>query len=137
MLKQTEGCQIKGECQLTDLAKGVDFITQKFNKYEKDRREKNAITVTVQSELKSASMKVEDLEKKMDSQEQYSRRNRILIHGLKERKNKSTDDRILKLFREELNEDVLLVDLDRTHRIGGKKRDSNSKPRPVIVKFAQ
>ena len=122
MLKQTEGCQIKGECQLTDLAKGVDFITQKFNKYEKDRREKNAITVTVQSELKSASMKVEDLEKKMDSQEQYSRRNCILIHGLKERKNKSTDDRILKSFREELNEDVLLVDLDRTHRIGGGKK---------------
>ena len=30
---------------------------------------------------------------------------------------KSTDDRVLKLFREKLNEDVLLADLDRTHRI--------------------
>ena len=38
----------------------------------------------------------------------------------------------MKLFREELNEDVLLVDLDRIHRIR-KKRGSNSKPRPVIV----
>ena len=72
-------------------------------------------------------MKVEDLEKKMEKQEQYSRINCILIHGLKEEKNESTDDRVLKLFREELNEDVLLVDLDRTHRI--KKRESNSKPR--------
>ena len=53
----------------------------------------------------------------MDKQEQYSRRNCILIHGLKKEKNESTDDRVLELFREELNEDILLVDLDRTHRI--------------------
>ena len=58
-----------------------------------------------------------------------------LIHGLKEEKNGSTDDRVLKLFREELNEDVILVDLDRAHRIRN-KRDSSSKPSPVIVKFA-
>ena len=67
-------------------------------------------------------MNVEDFEKKMEMQEQYSRRNFILIHGLKEKKNEKTDDRVLKLFREKLNEDVLLVDLDRTHRIGKKKR---------------
>ena len=50
----------------------------------------------------------------MERQEQYSRRNCILIHGLKEEKNESTDDRVLKLFKEELNEDVLLLDLDST-----------------------
>ena len=66
-------------------------------------------------------MKVEDLEKKMQWQEQYSRRNCILIHGLKKEMNESTDDRVLKLFREELNEDVLLADLDRTHRVRKKK----------------
>ena len=61
---KTEDCQIKGEYQLTDLAKGVDFITQKFDEYEKDRREKDSIIETLQSELKSASMKFEDFEKK-------------------------------------------------------------------------
>ena len=116
MLEKTEDRQIKCKCQLTDLAKGVDFITQKFDEYEKDRREKDAIIATLQSELKSSSIKVEDLEKKMERQEQYPRKNHILIHGLKEEKNESTDDRVLKLFREELNEDVLLVDLDKTHR---------------------
>ena len=64
MLQKTEDRQINSECQLTDLAKGVDFITQKFDEYEKNRREKDAITATLQSELKSASMKVEDLERK-------------------------------------------------------------------------
>ena len=118
------------------MAKGVKYITQKFDKYEKDGREKDAIVATLQNELKSATMKVQDLEKKMERQEQYSRRNCILIHGLKEEIDESTDDRVLKLFREELNEDVLLADLDRTHRIG-KKSDSSSKPRPFIVKFAR
>ena len=33
----------------------------------------------------------------------------------------SIDDKVLKLFTEELNEDVLLADLDRTHRIGKKE----------------
>ena len=60
----------------------------------------------------------------------------IEIHGLKEEKNKRTNDRISELFEEDLSEDVLLVDLDKTHRIRQKKRDSNSKPSPVIVKFA-
>ena len=57
----------------------------------------------------------------MESQGHYSRRNCILIHGLREEKNKSTDDRVFKLFREGLNENVLLADLDRTHRIGQKE----------------
>ena len=54
---------------------------------------------------------------------------------LKEEIDESTDDTVLKLFREELNEDVLLADLDRTHRIR-KKSDSSSKPRLLIIKFA-
>ena len=72
----------------------------------------------------------------MERQEQYFRRNCILIHRLKEEMNGSTNDRVLKLFRGELNEDVLLADLEMTHRIG-KKRELSSKPCPVIVKFAQ
>ena len=71
----------------------------------------------------------------MERQEQYSRRNYILIHGSKEEKNESAYDRVLKLFREGMNEDVLLAYLDRTHRLGEKK-GLRSKPRPVIAKRA-
>ena len=112
---------LKGECQLTDLTKGVDFITQEFDEYEKDQCEKDTIIATLQIDLKSISMNVKNHEKKMDRQEQYRRRNYILIHGLKEEKNGRTDDRVLGLFGKELNEDILIVDLDRTHRIGQKR----------------
>ena len=44
-------------------------------------------------------MGVEDLEKMIDMQEQYSRRNCILIHGLKAEKNERTNDKVLELFR--------------------------------------
>ena len=142
VLKKTEDCQIKGECQLTDLAKGVEFITQKFDEYQKYRREKDAMIATLENELKSTSMKVGDLDKRKERQEQYLRRNCILIHGLKEEKNKSTDERVLKLFREELNEDVLLADVlqdvlqdTQNQKKKGKKSGSSRKPRPVIVKF--
>ena len=43
----------------------------------------------LQSKLKSASMKFEDLEKNMERQEQYFMRNCILIHGLKKKKTKA------------------------------------------------
>ena len=46
------------------MAKGVEFITQKSDEYEKDWHEKDAIISTLQNELMKASMKVEDLEKK-------------------------------------------------------------------------
>ena len=64
IFKKTEDCQIKGKYKLTDLANGVDFITQIFDEEEKNRREKDAIIATLQSKLKSASMKLEDLERK-------------------------------------------------------------------------
>ena len=92
MLEKMEDCQIKSECQLTDLAKDFNFITQKFDDCQKDQPEKDATIATLPSELKRTSMKVENLEKKMDRQEQHSRRNSILIHGGKEEENEITDD---------------------------------------------
>ena len=51
----------------------------------------DVIIANLPSEIKSANMKVENLEKKMDRQEQYSRRHCNLIHGLKKDKKESTD----------------------------------------------
>ena len=81
-------------------------------------------------------MKVENLEKKMNRQEQYSWQNYILIHGSKEKKNKRTYDSFLELFREELNEDALSVDLYRTHKIE-QNTETNNKPCRTILKFAR
>ena len=127
MLKKTEDRQIKTDCQPTDLIKSVDFMTQKFDEYEKNQREKDAIIATSQSDLKTVSMKVEYFEKKMDRQEQHSRKNCVLIHRSKQNKNERNEHRVLELFGEEINEDVLSVHLDRTHKLDNRETQTASR----------
>ena len=51
----------------------------------------------------------------VDRQEQYSRRNCLLIHGITEGNQKNTHD--LALDREKLDTELTQNDLDRTHRM--------------------
>ena len=53
----------------------------------------------------------------MDRQEQYSRRNCLLIHGITEGNQKNTHDLALDIFREKLDIELTQNDLDRTHRM--------------------
>ena len=69
----------------------------------------------------------------MDRQEQYSRRNCLLIHGIKEEKDENTDNVVIKFIQDDLQEEINIEDLDRMHRIG---KANNGKSRPIIVKFA-
>ena len=66
---------------------------------------------------------------KIDRQEQYSRRNCILIHGIAENKEENTNIDILDVKIDE-------IDIDRSHRIGRYDK-AKKKSRPVIVKFAR
>ena len=75
---------------------------------------------------------VKDLKQKVDRQEQYSRRNCLLIHGIKEEKDENTDNVVIKFIQDDLQEEINIEDLDRTHRIG---KVNNGKSRPIIVKF--
>ena len=68
----------------------------------------------------------------MDRQEQYSRRNCLLIHGIKEEKDENTDNVVIKFIQDDLQEEINIEDLDRMHRIG---KTNNGKSRPIIVKF--
>ena len=69
----------------------------------------------------------------MDRQEQYSRRNCLLIHGLPESKNENTDLLAMEAIETKMNIKITDNDIDRTHRIG--KPKNNGKMRPVIIKF--
>ena len=72
--------------------------------------------------------------KQVDRQEQYSRRNCLLIHGITEGNQENTDDLALEIFREKLDIELTQRDLDQTHWIGKNDKKSN-RPRPAIVKF--
>ena len=58
----------------------------------------------------------------------------MLIHGIKEEKDENTDNVVIKFIQDDLQEEINIEDLDRTHRIG---KVNNGKSRPIIVKFAR
>ena len=71
----------------------------------------------------------------LDAQEQYSRRNCALLHGVKEEKNENTDDVIVAVISKQLGVKVEKSDIDRSHRLGAPRSDG--KHRPIIIKFAR
>ena len=93
--KSSQKQQIKYERQLNDLHDPVQFISDKFKEYDEDRAKKNEIIGKLQSEVKTLSSKVYKLEKQADQQEQFSRRNCLLIHKIKEVRGETTDDMII------------------------------------------
>ena len=134
--KQNQECQIKGESQLAEIRESMSLINEKFTKYEEERKQKEQEIKDLKKQISLMSNGLKDLEKKVDRQEQYSRRNCLLLHGVKEGDNEDTDKIVVKLTQDDLGEEIDVADLDRTHRIGNSK-NLNGKTRPIIVKFAR
>ena len=70
----------------------------------------------------------------MEKQEQYSRRNCLLLHGIPEKKQENTDELCIKAINKHLDLDINDRDIDRAHRIGN-PRNADKKPRPMIIKL--
>ena len=68
--------------------------------------------------------------KEIDDNEQYSRRNCLLIHGVKETEKEVTDTQVLNLINKELKipgDKFSIVDIDRSHRLGKKSNDRQTR----------
>ena len=81
------------------------------------------------------SATIESLKGCLDRQEQYSRRNCLLIHGLPESKNENTDELVIDTIKEKMGEEIKKNEIDRSHRLGAPK--NNGKSRPIIIKFVR
>ena len=136
LAQENEEKHIKGESDLSELTKAIDLISCKFDDYERERREKYKIIKDSKSEVSDLNTSVKNLENQLDHQEQYSRRNCILIHDITETQNENTDDISLRTINEHLELELTEKELDRIHRIGNPK-SGNKKTRPIIVKFAR
>ena len=54
------------------------------------------------------------MDRSLDRHEQYSRRNYLLIHGVKENE-KDTDEVVIEFFEKEMEEKFSTNDIDRSH----------------------
>ena len=86
--------------------------------------------------LINMSKRVDSISGKVDKQEEYSRCNCLLLHGIPENKNEKTDDLCLAAINEQLELSVTEANIEPTHRIG-KPTDASQKSRSMIVKFVR
>ena len=105
-------CNLKATSSFK-LTSWVEFLTSKFDELEKERKEKDELINSLQIEVSSLKVEVKNLEKETDDQEQYSRRNCLLIHGLNETKTENMDEMVLNVIIDELNMEMYQVSIDR------------------------
>ena len=125
MANTTNESQIKGEQQPKCLVEPVEIISARFDKYKADRKKKDKMINSFKEKVLRLTEKINKLSSLVDRQEQYSRRNCILIHGVKENQKEDTDEVFLNKIKSEMDLEISPGDIDRTHRIGVPNRGNN------------
>ena len=127
------------EQKIVDITTSASFLAASFEAQKKTNedliarmaeleRSQDFVTKSWKSELYTQAAAIE-------TTEQYSRRNCLLLHGVKEGESESTDALAMATVKEHLAISLDERDIDRSHRLG--KPRSDGKPRPIIVKFAR
>ena len=101
--KNTKESKIKGELQLISMNETINFIGEKFDGFEKDRHEKDEIIKSLSKKTSEMAQRIDKLVNLVDQQEQYLRRNCLLVHGIVETNDENTDDLVLKTINEKLD----------------------------------
>ena len=125
--EETKMTQIRGEQHLIDLNKTVNFICEKFDEYERDRAEKEKIIDELQKNVNDMSPTIESLKGCLDRQEQYSKRNCLLIHCLSELKNGNTDELVIDRIKGKMGEEIEKDEIYRSHRLSAPKKYGKSR----------
>jgi hypothetical protein len=72
---------------------------------------------------------------KIDDQEQHARRSNLRIFGITEVHNEDTTVEVIRFAKRLLNVEIRKEDVDRSRRLGEKKNDVSTTPRPILVNF--
>ena len=107
---------------------------KKFDDYEKDRAKKEKLIKDLGEEISSLKSEHKQLKSDVENQEQYTRRNRLLVCGIPKGQGESTDGIVLSAINENLKEGLTEVDIERTQRVG-KPRQNKKTPKSIIIKF--
>ncbi|KAI8492426.1 hypothetical protein Bbelb_298790 [Branchiostoma belcheri] len=102
------------------------------------RSEVNILQTTIESMKCGKSQDTPELAKKMDYLENQSRRNNIVIDGVEGDSSKETwaesEEKVRNLLSKNLHLDPKTIEIERAHRNGPYKRDSQ-RPRQIVVKL--
>ena len=78
-----------------------------------------------------------NIDLKMNTEEQYSRRNCLRLFGYPEKPNENTDSIFIDVAKQNLKIDLTTDQIERSHRVGLKKEKpgKDDKPRGIIIKL--
>ena len=79
--------QIKGTEQLDEMNSAITFTNEKFVEFEKGIKNNSKEIKAMRKENSYLTKRLEDMDAVLGRQEQYSRRNCVLIHGVDEVEN--------------------------------------------------
>lgn len=79
----------------------MDFLSNYFNEFESDRREKQKIIKDLKEEVAYQNGKVDDITVETDMQELY-----LLIHGIPVNNDENTDALALQLFETKMQVNI-------------------------------
>ena len=134
-----------------ELKSSIQFISDQYDSLKTSQQINEEKCVTLKNENICMKGTISNLLNNIDELEQYSRKNCLLVNGIKEvdRPNENVSEEIsevsaqensyiaeLSLFNEKLGVDVHIKEKDHTHRIGRQKQKNKDAPRPIIVKFS-
>ena len=69
----------------------------------------------LKNDIKTLNEKVETMDKSLDRHEEYSRRNCLLIQDMIKNDKEDTDEVVIKIFQNKMQQKVSANDIDRSH----------------------
>ena len=91
---------------MSDLTNSVKLISDKIDECERNRKDKDEIITKLQTRVEELTDKVSNLSVQLDEQEQYSRRNCLPIHGVKENRIEDTNTLSISIRNNHLGPDI-------------------------------
>ena len=85
--------------QLNLFSESIKLIIEKFEKYQSDWKQKEKETAELKEDLASLKEKFLQVDKTVDRQEQYSKRNCLLVQGVDEKYIKDMDQAIINIVK--------------------------------------
>ena len=89
-------------------------------------------SIDIKAENLELRGRVKALESEMDRANQFSRRNSVRVSGIPEGRDENTDTRILNIANS-IGADVIIEEIDRSHRVGQPRIGRSVKPRDILV----
>ena len=87
LFSTAKDAQIKSAKQMEDVCKFMEFINEKFDEFEADRKEKEREIAELRNNLEYLKEHLSKTNKTSDCREQYSRRSCLLVHDVEEESN--------------------------------------------------